>query len=264
MKTVEYNNTTFEVDEETLEIRLNGKTITPCFNKQLNRWYLSYFDKDNMSRFVPRARLICLAFHPNTNYKKLQADHIDCDTTNDSPDNLRWLTRKQNNSTKHSIKQRSINHVNTVHSGEVIKATNLQTNEVRYFANGKHCAESIGCSAPLVYMNLNQNHYAKSAKGWVLEWTTDIGKKEVNAMKKQRREDNEKRLKQKEELKKKKEKMKLVNMLNKTNSKIQLWKMHLEKFELKHKFDCSNMQQKIAELEKQAKDLQKKIDAFDC
>ena len=93
MKTTNYYGTKFKVNEKTLEITANTFCKT-YLNTKLNRYYVSWMTEDGKMKRTPRARIICQAFHPNNNYKHLQADHIDCDTTNDSPENLRWLTRK--------------------------------------------------------------------------------------------------------------------------------------------------------------------------
>jgi len=45
-------------------------------------------------RAVPRARLICLAAHPQEGWERLQADHVNSDPSDDRPENLRWLTRR--------------------------------------------------------------------------------------------------------------------------------------------------------------------------
>lgn len=71
-------------------------------------------------------------------YKNLQVDHIDSCSTNDAPENLRWVSRKFNNSTKHSRDMRSENHNYTNHEMDVLKAT--KGKEVRYYKNGNKCA----------------------------------------------------------------------------------------------------------------------------
>ena len=42
----------------------------------------------------------------------------------------------------------------TTHKNEFVKATNLETNEVRFFKNGMEASREIGCSHVLVYKAL--------------------------------------------------------------------------------------------------------------
>ena len=39
----------------------------------------------------------------------------------------------------------------TRHDGEFVKATNLETNEVKFYKNGMDAARDIGCSHVLAY-----------------------------------------------------------------------------------------------------------------
>lgn len=67
-----------------------------------------------------------MAFHPieGEDYKTLQADHIDNNPTRNVQSNLRWLTRKQNNSRKHAKMMRERNRKLTTHNNEFVKAVN--------------------------------------------------------------------------------------------------------------------------------------------
>lgn len=185
-KTTCYNGEKFTVDSETLAIEMNGQTLKPYFNKQVNRYYVSYKDNTGASKFVPRARIICKAFHPNANYQSLQTDHIDSNSANDNPSNLRWATRKENNSTEHAREMKSKNARQKSHKHEILKATNECTGEIMYFANGKHCAQVLGCSAPFVYIVSNEDFPTyRTAKGWNLEWTI-VDQPLIDALKRDR------------------------------------------------------------------------------
>lgn len=81
-----------------------------------------------------------------------------------------WMTRKQNNSTEHSRKLKSLHAKCTNHSKEVVRAINKKTGEVKYFANGRQCAKAIHCSHVAAYTCLNPEHYGYSVKGWCLTW----------------------------------------------------------------------------------------------
>ena len=83
MKTVIYNNSKLEVNEQTLAIYKDGKECKANLIKGLGRYYVSFKSDDGKSHFVPRARIVCLAFHPNKDYKDLDCDHIDNNPLND-------------------------------------------------------------------------------------------------------------------------------------------------------------------------------------
>ena len=83
---------------------------------------------------------------------------------------------------------RSLHSKNHQHRDEVIEAVNEDTGEVRHFANGKQCAEAIGCSSPAVYMTLDRAREDKKAtvKGWILKWTKDFKEDELKTLKHER------------------------------------------------------------------------------
>ena len=63
------------------------------------------------------------------------------------------------------------NRKHTSHKDEFVKATNLDTQEVKFFRNGVEASVEIGCSRVLVYRALAKK--SKDACGWKLEY---IGK----------------------------------------------------------------------------------------
>ena len=83
---------------------------------------------------------------------------------------------------------RSLHSKNHKHRDEVIEAVNKDTGEVRHFANGKQCAEAIGCSSPAVYMTLDRSKTGNKAtiKKWILKWTKDVNEDELSTIKKER------------------------------------------------------------------------------
>ena len=83
---------------------------------------------------------------------------------------------------------RSLHSKNHQHRDEVIEAVNEDTGEVKHFANGKQCAEAIGCSSPAVYMTLDRARENKKAtiKGWILKWTKDFKEDELKSLKHER------------------------------------------------------------------------------
>lgn len=56
----------------------------------------------------------------------------------------------------------------TSHKNEFVKATNAQTNEVKFFKNGMEASRELGCSHTLVYKALNNQGKEKGV--WKLEY----------------------------------------------------------------------------------------------
>ena len=112
-------------------------------------------------------RLVAKAFLKNQNNYE-QVDHINSDRLDNRVENLKWVTRKQNNSSAHSKKARSVNSKWSSHTNQVIKAE--KDGIVRYFKNGKHASVQLNCSHVLIYNAINHRSSAKRAKGWTLQW----------------------------------------------------------------------------------------------
>ena len=58
----------------------------------------------------------------------------------------------------------------TRHANEFVKATNVETNEVKFFKNGMDASREIGCSHVLAYKVLKKRHAI--ARGWRLEYVS--------------------------------------------------------------------------------------------
>lgn len=56
----------------------------------------------------------------------------------------------------------------TSHKDEFVKATNVETNEVKFFKNGMEASREIGCSHVLAYKVLKNE--LGLARGWRLEY----------------------------------------------------------------------------------------------
>ena len=63
---------------------------------------------------------------------------------------------------------KSKNAKSSSHDNQVIKAT--KDGKTQYFYNGKQAAAVLRCSSPLIYRVVNKTDYAKTAKGWSLEY----------------------------------------------------------------------------------------------
>lgn len=62
-----------------------------------------------------------------------------------------------------------MNQKRTDHSNEYIKATNIETDEVKYYRNGMDAARGIGCSHVLIYKAI-EGIITTHAKGWKVSW----------------------------------------------------------------------------------------------
>lgn len=118
---------------------------------------------------VQVSRLVCMAFHPIENPELYQVDHIDSNPQNNRASNLRFVSRKFNNSRRHTRRLKSQNARSTSHRHEFLRAENAKTGEVRYFKNGMDASSGLGCSHVLIY-NVIAGKFANTAKGWKLQW----------------------------------------------------------------------------------------------
>lgn len=66
-------------------------------------------------------RLVLMTFNPIDNMEEYQCDHINSIRDDNRLENLRWVSRSENNSSKHSKHTRSMNHKVTNHKHQFIK-----------------------------------------------------------------------------------------------------------------------------------------------
>ena len=90
-----------KVDKRTLEGKVTNGRIHPGVG------YMQF-----AGTYVHR--LVAKAFIPNPNGYE-QVDHINSDRTDNRVENLRWVTRKQNNSTPHARLMKKLNYNFTSH-----------------------------------------------------------------------------------------------------------------------------------------------------
>ena len=258
-KIVKYNGTRFQVDFQSSTVVVKGISLqsqNQYVMPKLNRRYITWRGKDNKSHLAPVARIICLAAHPNKNYQNLQVDHINDNPLDDRPENLRWVTRKENNSKLHARKMKSINGKKTSHISQILKAQ--KGDEVKYFKDGHECSKYIGCSGPLVYMALDENNSKHVAKGWTLQWISrdsEEAKDFVNQLNeaKQKKIEQRKEILAKQKTKRKREKMyrKYKEKVDKIQKRIDMWEEHLHKIETYVQLKCVSIKIKIEALQKE-------------
>lgn len=111
-------------------------------------------------------RLLALAFIPNPLNLEF-VDHIDSDRSNNSLNNLRWVTRTTNNSTIHAKSMKSLNARHESRKGLAIKAT--KDNNTQIFRSVAEIAKNLSVSKPFVYCVLKKND-TRTVKGWHIEW----------------------------------------------------------------------------------------------
>ena len=119
--------------------------------------YLVHILRDsNHNRHTMRVhRLVAIAFIPNPNNYS-QVHHIDENKTNNSVDNLMWVTRLQNMRAGTQIQRRS----------KPVALTNIKTGDKLYFKSVME-ARRAGYNVDKVV----SDHYSnKTTKGYIVEW----------------------------------------------------------------------------------------------
>lgn len=94
--------------------RIKGRVLSPCVDK---KGYRRVCLHDGQPQSYKVYRLVAIAFIPNPDNKK-EVDHIDAVRHNDRADNLRWVTRQENN------------------NNPITRANNSNAGRGRVFSNG--------------------------------------------------------------------------------------------------------------------------------
>lgn len=129
----------------------------------------------NMPKYVHR--LVAEAFIPNPKNLE-QVDHIDGNKQRNCKSNLRWVSRKFNNSRKRAKMLRAQNMVRkTSHKHQFVKAT--KGDEVRYFKGIVQASKALGFSHVLGIKVIRGDF--KYAKGWTLEYIDRKSTEGMNA-----------------------------------------------------------------------------------
>jgi hypothetical protein len=70
--------------------------LTPTYNKHTNYWSIQPYKKDGKKTAVLLHRVILKAFKGPSPLPNMECHHIDHNTSNNSADNLMWVTRQEN------------------------------------------------------------------------------------------------------------------------------------------------------------------------
>ena len=170
-KTIMYKDAKLDVTSDGRVFQY-GKELKPyLLGRNLKYAYVRAFKfkYDGKMQLVNVVRAICQAFHECNDIDKMQVDHIDCNTLNNDPSNLRWVTRKFNNSRQHARKMRSMNSKRTNRKNQIVKALDADSFETLYFDTAKEAASHFNCSVQSIYIAaLDPN--ARLQWKWIISW----------------------------------------------------------------------------------------------
>lgn len=105
------------------------------------------------------------AFIPNPSNLE-QVDHINNSRTDNRKSNLRWVSRKFNNSRPHARKMKRLNSRHTARSHLAVRGESGGV--VRYFKTARHASNEIGCPHPSVIKVLRGDF--KQTHGWKFKY----------------------------------------------------------------------------------------------
>lgn len=130
------------------------KRIKPVF-KRKNGYYIVVLTKDGKSKYEYIHRLVAKAFCSNIN-NYTEIDHIDADKSNNMANNLRWVSRKENQSNPHAQQERL----------RVAKERGFAV--AQYSLDGKFIKEFYSLrEVARTYPNINRQRIRDCAKGLI-------------------------------------------------------------------------------------------------
>lgn len=184
-KTIMYKNAELEVTSDGRVFQYGEELKPHLLGRNLKYAYVNAFKfkYDGKMQLVNVARAICQAFNECDDIDKMQVDHIDCNTLNNDASNLRWVTRKFNNSRQHAIKMRSANSKRTNRRDQIIKALDADSFKTLYFDTAKEAASYFKCSKQSIYIAaLNPN--ARLQWKWIISWVSRDSEECIDVAKK--------------------------------------------------------------------------------
>lgn len=113
----------------------------------------------------PIHRLVAETFIPNPDNKP-QVNHIDEDKTNNTLDNLEWVTAKENVNHGTAISRRAYKQ-RLSQKGKVVTAIDIATGEHNTYTSMKECARCLNINAAGIYQVLKGNY--RHVKGYTFK-----------------------------------------------------------------------------------------------
>lgn len=138
-----------------------GKILKGNLNKDKNVFF--FFSKPGektkayrLSRLISRTFIGRPSRHLDKKFSQLEVNHCDGNRSNNSPDNLEWVTGKENALHAHESQLHPLD--------KVVLALNIYTNEIKRFHSSKACADAFEVHRATMWKHLMQGNLSKCHK----------------------------------------------------------------------------------------------------